>query len=362
MVSKLSQICSNEWNYELIPDDHDASSDDLVDKSSRCTRQFAIWIFWAGSIVFTGILSMSAILTISSWSRDPQVASCRNPAIRREWRALTADERKNFIDAVNCLSREPARWGPNGTVYDDFSLLHERIGSLSHGSASFLPWHRYFLKAWESALKEHCDFKGQVPYWDWTTDWMDLAASSIWNNETGFGGDGEPESPLVVGGGRCVTDGPFSHLHPIRYNRTYVDHCLARGFKTTDTSGRPLGPWFGPESIGKLMRSPSYREFEWEMENRLHNRIHRAVSGDFLAFAAGNDPVFYLHHAQIDNLWWKWQQEDAKTRLYQYEGEHQRDSTGNATLSDILQFGGFIEDVPVSHVMDTQNKFLCYRY
>ncbi|CAI0648534.1 unnamed protein product, partial [Colletotrichum noveboracense] len=155
----------------------------------------------------------------------------------------------------------------------------------------------YFLKAWESALKEHCDFKGQVPtraehtngsYWDWTMDWMDLAASSIWNNETGFGGDGEPESPLVVGGGRCVTDGPFSHLRPIRYNRTYVEHCLARGFKTTDTSGRPLGPWFGPESIGKLMRSPSYREFEWEMENRLHNRIHRAVSGDFLAFADGN--------------------------------------------------------------------------
>ncbi|KAF5520352.1 Tyrosinase ustQ [Colletotrichum aenigma] len=26
-------------------------------------------------------------------------------------------------------------------------------------------------------------------YWDWTMDWMDLAASSIWNNETGFGGE-----------------------------------------------------------------------------------------------------------------------------------------------------------------------------
>lgn len=73
---------------------------------------------------------MSAILTISSWSRDPQVASCRNPAIRREWRALKAEERKDFTDTVNCLSREPARWGPNGTVYDGFSLLHERSGSL----------------------------------------------------------------------------------------------------------------------------------------------------------------------------------------------------------------------------------------
>ncbi|WDK18396.1 hypothetical protein CGRA01v4_09681 [Colletotrichum graminicola] len=194
-------------------------------------------------------------------------------------------------------------------------------------------------------------------------DWMDLHGSSIWNNVTGFGGDGDPAGPIVVGEGRCVTDGPFSNLRPIRYNQTDLKHCLARGFRNVDAIGRPLNPWFGPGSIGRLLRTPGYRDFEWDMENRLHNRMHRAVSGDFLSLTAANDPVFYLHHAQIDHLWWRWQQEDKATRLYEYEGKHMFNSTdGTASLSDTLQYGGFAEDIPVSWVMDTEDGFLCYRY
>lgn len=37
-------------------------------------------------------------------------------------------------------------------------------------------------------------------------------------------------------------------------------------------------------------------------------------------------------------------------------------STGEATLSDILMYGGFANDVPVSEVMHTEGGFLCYRY
>lgn len=119
-------------------------------------------------------------------------------------------------------------------------------------------------------------------------DWMDLHSSSIWNNVTGFGGDGDPAGPIVVGEGRCVTDGPFSNLRPVRYNHTSLEHCLARGFRNEDAAGRPLNTWFGPESIGRLLRTPRYRDFEWDMENRLHNRMHRAVSGDFLSLTAAN--------------------------------------------------------------------------
>ncbi|OLN86639.1 Tyrosinase 4 [Colletotrichum chlorophyti] len=253
-----------------------------------------------------------------------------SPPIRREWRALLPDERKQFTDAVTCLSKVTSLWGLNGTLYDDFAILHEQIGSI---------------------------------YWDWTMDWMNLAGSSIWHNETGFGGDGDPSGPIVVGEGRCVIDGPFAQLRPVRYNHKYLKHCLSRGFRDTDPVGRPLGPWFGPESIGKLLRMPTYQEFEWEMENRLHNRMHRAVSGDFLSLAAANDPVFYLHHAQIDHLWWRWQQQDRAKRLYEYGGKQTSTSTKvEASVVDTLHYGGFIEDIPISKVMDTENGFLCYRY
>lgn len=73
--------------------------------------------------------------------------------------------------------------------------------------------------------------------------------------------------------------------------------------------------------------------------------------------------MFYLHHAQIDHLWWRWQQENKADRLYEYEGKHMFNSTdGEASLSDMLHYGGFAEDIPVSLVMDTEGGRLCYRY
>ncbi|KAK1957583.1 Di-copper centre-containing protein [Colletotrichum sublineola] len=288
---------------------------------------------------------------------------CRGPIVRKEWRELSAFERSDFTRAVKCLSTIPSNQGFNGTVYDDFSILHEQFGSQSHRNASFLPWHRYALIIWENALRDNCGFEGHIPYWDWTMDWANLSGSSIWDDETGFGGDGNQSGPIVVGDGRCVTSGPFSELRPIIYEHRYRPHCLSRGFRSTDNAGRPLGPWFGPESIGKIMEMPTYAEFEWEIENRVHNRIHRAISGDFLSLAAANDPVFYLHHAQIDRLWWQWQNRDAPRRLSGYDGQPETNQSSQIMKVETnLHYGSFVDSISISKVMDTENGFLCYRY
>lgn len=50
-------------------------------------------------------------------------------------------------------------------------------------------------------------------------------------------------------------------------------------------------------------------------------------------------------------------------RLHEYEGKHMVNSTGeDATLSGILPYGGFVDDIRVSQVMDTEGELLCYRY
>lgn len=127
-----------------------------------------------------------------------------------------------------------------------------------------------------------------ISYWDWTLDWNDLAKSSIWDAESGFGGDGDPGGPETVGKGRCVVDGPFSHLRPIIYNHTYEEHCLSRGFGGDRTPGRMNGTSFSPESIGHLMRLASYKEFQQGVERDLHNSMHQAICGDFLSLTAAN--------------------------------------------------------------------------
>lgn len=65
----------------------------------------------------------------------------------------------------------------------------------------------------------------------------------------------------------------------------------------------------------------------------------------------------------MDHLWWKWQQEKREKRISEYDGKHMFNSTNeNASVNDILLYGGFADDIPVSKVMDTENGILCYRY
>ncbi|KAK3349069.1 hypothetical protein B0T25DRAFT_457918, partial [Lasiosphaeria hispida] len=293
---------------------------------------------------------------------------CKEVSIRREWRALTPNEKEEFVQAIYCLAKTPSSWAPNHTIYDDFAILHGGIGSWCHRSASFLPWHRYTLFVFEKILKEQCGFTNAIPYWDWSLDWANLANSSIWDSATGFGGDGDPHGHEVVGEGRCVVDGPFTELRPIVYNHTYTTHCVSRGFNDAkrNTTGQIAGAPYSPESIGAILRKRTYKEFVKEVENQLHNTLHQGVNGDFKAMTAANGkfhPLFYVHHAQLDRMWWRWQQEHPSVRLAEYEGKHMYNSPdGEASLEDTLMYGGFTQDVSVGTVMDAEGGLLCYRY
>lgn len=72
------------------------------------------------------------------------------------------------------------------------------------------------------------------------------------------------------------------------------------------------------------------------------------------------DPIFFLHHAQLDRLWFLWQMKNPLKRLVEYSGM----STDNqaATLNDVVSVGGLAKDVQVSSIMDTEAGELCYAY
>lgn len=151
-------------------------------------------------------------------------------------------------------------------------------------------------------------------YWDWTLDHRNLANSSIWDSDGGFGGDGDPNGTETVGNGRCVVEGPFAHLRPIRecdtqspgatdiprgsdrvlteisgYNHTYEVHCLSRGFN--DNNGAkgllPNRP-FSPEEVASMLGNDSFLHFTAQVEKLLHNELHQAIAGDFLSLTAAN--------------------------------------------------------------------------
>ncbi|KAI9703544.1 MAG: hypothetical protein M1820_005848 [Bogoriella megaspora] len=307
-------------------------------------------------------LGMKAPLRSSGAIHHPS-KRCVDPSLRREWRSLSDDEKQEYISAVQCLRRSPSRTNMSQSLYDDFPVIHTRIGNYSHGAAAFLSWHRAFLHIFERTLKEQCNYSGAMVYWDWTLDWANLTASPIWSSTTGFGGDGNisatDDEPIQRG--HCVSDGPFADLQVPWYGPLYQPHCLSRGF----THGRRLqknGLFVRPEAIESLMRISKYEQFFLDLEEGAHLAIPKTIQGDFALFTAPYDPVFMLHHGQLDRLWWLWQNRDWANRAHQYEGPAATNSSSRASITDMLPFGDLTLDVKVSDIIETEGQVLCYRY
>ena len=71
------------------------------------------------------------------------------------------------------------------------------------------------------------------------------------------------------------------------------------------------------------------------------------------------DPVFFLHHTNLDRLWSKWQQ---KHSVNAYGGKASMLSTEAASLDDMIDIGGLLDGIPVSEVMETTSGLFCYQY
>ena len=216
-------------------------------------------------------------------------------------------------------------------------------------------------------------------YWDWGLDWENVTTSPVWDDETGFGGNGNPAKGEPIVHGHCVDRGPFSALEIPYIDSLFHPHCLSRGFED-DEKLRNLSKQINPEALDKILASRSYNDFNLGLEFGPHNAIPRSIRGDFALFTAPSgmsygreahlgsaliytaDPVFFLHHTQLDRLWWRWQRANPKARLAQYVGKAAHGSGEKASLKDAIPMGDLAQSVLVSDIMDTESKLLCYRY
>lgn len=281
-------------------------ADDLSTNISKLSRTSTIlwWrisavlllsIFVAAGIVTTVIQwsdSSAENIRVSSSDTQSISESAQSPKFktRREWRTLTDIEKHEYISAVLCLLEQPSKLAPetNYSAYDDWPWIHSHLGYSTHHSATFLPWHRYFLHLYETTLRDNCGYKGGLVYWDWTLDYLSLESSPVFDPETGFGGDGEVDGePTVSNTGRCVADGPFAGVVASFYDVKFLPHCLSRGFRDLDGKlGHIDGAGISPTDIEEVLSLTAYEDFVARMESQVHDVIPYGISGDFETFTA----------------------------------------------------------------------------
>ena len=142
----------------------------------------------------------------------------------------------------------------------------------------FLPWHRLMLAQFEGVIRDVLhDEDFTLPYWNPVT--------------------GNPDDLVVP----AVFRKPGSSL----YNGTRW--FWVNGGERIDTLYRD---WISLDALNEkfYIDSPTGKlGFDPRLDQNPHFFTHFALGGDMAEFSTvGADPIFYLHHANIDRLWESW--------------------------------------------------------
>ncbi|KNG83998.1 hypothetical protein ANOM_007775 [Aspergillus nomiae NRRL 13137] len=296
-----------------------------------------------------------------------------------QWNALTDTEKHEFIEAELCLMQHPPVTGlvENATnVWDEFANIHITQGNNIHNVGQFLPWHRYYVRAHELALQNLCNYTGAHPYWDELTDLTNgnVADSPIFDPDTGFGGNG-------TGGKGCVSDGPFKDivLHMSSHHQRGDSFCLSRGLSQSSLE---------MEAASNVETCFGYANYTdaWQCYNGYtHAGGHRAVGGLMShPIDSINEPLFFMHHAYLDKLWWEWQLADYPRRLFDMGGnntapqwfidaadlsqpgadilDYNGDPGSTTTLHHTLWMNSVVANTTVGQIMKLNGSVICAEY
>ncbi|MEH2008601.1 tyrosinase family protein [Nostoc sp.] len=348
-------------------------------------------------------------------------------AVRKNATDLTPAEKTAFVKAIKTLKTIiPA--GSKVSIYDQFvaihlgatRLIHNHKGhsdgsvqELAHENAAFFPWHREYIRRFEQALQA-VDPTVSLPYWDLT----DPKALDVIFKDDFLGSNGQgvtikiPNQGNFTGG--AVQSGAFSAangwvMNPVLNidpdTNISLGTSLVRFLRLPPASDYPLPK----KDIERALALNNYSLFRPALEGFIsvdeqgkitpggfiHNYIHGLVGGVEIDASrtpikfkplgtmsnipsSPYDPVFWLHHANIDRLWAEWQDNghqgsdfypadgqpyghNLKDRMWPWDGGM---STPKATaLGDLVSLlPNFDSDVLVRPIDVLNHRKLGYTY
>jgi hypothetical protein len=218
---------------------------------------------------------------------DPYTLAYAQAILEMQDREFPADQTSYAYQAAMHGTDATAGNGPDGVW-----------NMCQHQSWFFLPWHRMYILWFERIVRDIVQSQAgpadwALPYWNWQSNRVLPPAFR------------EQELPTSAGGG----PNPLFIPDRVRVNAgnpmvpAIVDSSAADA--TVPFVGGAVGGFgFGGGVIGR----PSHfgAGATGELERQPHNNVHRTIDGTMGTAGSPGDPIFWLHHAQIDRLWGRW--------------------------------------------------------
>ncbi|TPG56053.1 tyrosinase family protein [Sphingomonas glacialis] len=227
------------------------------------------------------------VAQMKAWNSEPHGSA----NFRRSW-IYWANMHSYFGTGCAAVSGLSAA-GMSGLTAQSKSNADEQATwcTCQHGTIQFLTWHRMYLYYFEKVLQAAAgDANLRLPFWDYESNAQMPAA---YRDQTYVNSMGQTvANPLYI---------------PNRQPQ------LNAGTSSLSAS---------VVSTSNAMAQTSYSPFNSALEGTPHGAVHCAVgvancpTGYMGAVpAAGNDPIFYTHHTNIDRLYECWLRVSPTTRL-----------------------------------------------
>lgn len=256
---------------------------------------------------------------------------------RKNVKDLTVAEKKAFVQAIKGLKAQNSVLHPGSqSRYDDYVEIHRSAMDAAqisatgtvltpgwgHFDSAFFPWHRELLYRFEEDLRS-VKPGVTIPYWDWTRG--QSAASAAWPFTHDFiGVDGtDANSDRVEREAGAPSPYPYE-FDPLTWTVVVTDNPGDPDFLQRGFGERPDAPGLPQNNVTVTGTNTSFRQAIGSVayttlrprSEDLHNLVHRWARGSMIAASSPNDPVFWMHHANIDRMWTLWQEKNPALTPY----------------------------------------------
>jgi len=295
----------------------------------------------------------------------PELSSLGTPVlVRQDVKDLTPKQKAAFVDAIVKAKKTESPFNPGISYYDQFVLWHKtafrcdigwtqqgNFAGAAHNSPTFLPWHRQFLHLFDQMIQKMSgDPTMTTPYWDWT----DPESTAAVFSPDFFGGNGDPKKewavttgPFRKGEWKITIQDPPELLEDnnapkpflVRHFGAFPPGPVSLPTKanvrwTLDGATYDHAPFDGSSPLKESFRNrlegwrdPKAAQCDsgWIDQSQvagsphvMHNVVHLYTggvwkSGDKISQGtmayntSPNDPVFFIHHANVDRIWAAWE-------------------------------------------------------
>lgn len=286
------------------------------------------------------------LLVVSTTFGQTEVAKKKTLYVRRNVKNFSQKEIDELIQAILAMKKRPSLFDPSVNAYDYFPKIHweaingangmmhahgasmKGMSHIAHENPGFLPWHREFLRRVEVELRISTgkpDYT--LPYWDWT----DRNYDNYLFSANFMGGNGDPKDSYVVQEGAF---GKKAGVFKVTYQSEYDNPEGGNLYLQRHFGSTPFAKSLpNTNDVIQALKIPVYDLYPWNAEaipetsfrqflegfrpvrgvtpttvaGRMHGQVHIFVGGHLLSDASPNDPLFFLHHCNVDRIFAEWQ-------------------------------------------------------